>query len=150
MSQILRRLRFPVLRTKVSTPFSARCASHLSRQNNASLLINKCTCLTEQRRWSSDSVIKGYTPPWASKISLAEIEERVMKACSSHDKINAEKLTLDSHFVNDLGLDSLDHVEIIMAMEDEFGFEIPDLYSEKLMTPKDIIQFVADKEDVYE
>lgn len=56
------------------------------------LFFGQCTCLTEQRRWSSDSVIKGYTPPWASKISLAEIEERVMKACSSHDKINAEKV----------------------------------------------------------
>ena len=57
---------------------------------------------------------------------------------------------LDSHFIKDLGLDSLDHVEVIMAMEDEFGFEIPDDHAEKLWTPRQIIQYVADHEDVFE
>ena len=57
---------------------------------------------------------------------------------------------MESHFINDLGLDSLDHVEVIMAMEDEFGFEIPDDHAEKLMTPKQIVRYVADHEDVYE
>lgn len=59
------------------------------------------------------------------------------------------QLSLDSHFINDLGLDSLDHVEVIMAMEDEFGFEIPDMDAEKLLRPRDVVQYVADKEDVY-
>lgn len=63
---------------------------------------------------------------------------------------SAKQLTVDSHFINDLGLDSLDHVEVIMAMEDEFGFEIPDSDAEKLLTPATIIRYVADKEDVYE
>ena len=60
------------------------------------------------------------------------------------------QLTLESNFIKDLGLDSLDHVEIIMAMEDEFGFEIPDDHAEKLLTPAKIVQYVADHEDVYE
>lgn len=78
------------------------------------------------------------------------------------------QLNLNSHFINDLGLDSLDHVEVIMAMEDEFGkwylwnlifrkitlfilgFEIPDGDAEKLTKPADIIRYVADKEDIYE
>lgn len=60
------------------------------------------------------------------------------------------QLTVDSHFVNDLGLDSLDHVEVIMAMEDEFGFEIPDGDAEKLLRPKDVVQYICDKEDVFE
>lgn len=59
-------------------------------------------------------------------------------------------MSVDSHFHKDLGLDSLDHVEVIMAMEDEFGFEIPDQDAEKLNCPKDIIQYIADKEDIYE
>jgi len=67
-----------------------------------------------------------------------------------YDKINPEKLTVDSHFINDLGLDSLDHVEVVMAMEDEFGFEIPDMDAEKLMRPADMVRYVADREDVYE
>ncbi|XP_043487699.1 acyl carrier protein, mitochondrial isoform X3 [Polistes fuscatus] len=61
-----------------------------------------------------------------------------------------QRLTLDSHFINDLGLDSLDHVEVIMAIEDEFGFEIPDMDAEKLLTPGLIVRYVADREDVYE
>ena len=48
------------------------------------------------------------------------------------DKIDNEKLTPESHFIKDLGLDSLDHVEIIIAMEDEFGFQIPDDHGEIL------------------
>lgn len=52
--------------------------------------------------------------------------------------------------MNDLGLDSLDHVEIIMAMEDEFGFEIPDCDAEKLVKPSDIVRYVADRQDIYE
>ena len=48
------------------------------------------------------------------------------------DKIDNDKLTVDSHFIKDLGLDSLDHVEIIIAMEDEFGFQIPDDHGEVL------------------
>lgn len=59
-------------------------------------------------------------------------------------------MTLESHFINDLGLDSLDHVEIIMAVEDEFGFEIPDMDAERLLRPADIVRYIADKEDVYD
>ncbi|XP_021200163.2 acyl carrier protein, mitochondrial isoform X2 [Helicoverpa armigera] len=83
------------------------------------------------------------------KPSPVEIEERVMKVCKAYDKLSCVKLNVDSHFLNDLGLDSLDHVEVIMAMEDEFGFEIPDGDAERLVRPKDIIQYIADKEDVY-
>ncbi|KAG4079314.1 hypothetical protein HA402_008006 [Bradysia odoriphaga] len=78
------------------------------------------------------------------------IEERVLLVLNLYDKVAPEKLKLDSHFINDLGLDSLDHVEVIMAMEDEFGFEIPDQDAEKLFRPADIIQYIADKEDIYE
>lgn len=51
--------------------------------------------------------------------------------------------------MNDLGLDSLDHVEVIMAMEDEFQFEIPDRDAEKLLRPIDIVKYVADKDEAY-
>lgn len=63
---------------------------------------------------------------------------------------NSVQLSLESHFINDLGLDSLDHVEVIMAIEDEFGFEIPDMDAERLFRPADIVRYVADKEDVYD
>ncbi|XP_059085717.1 acyl carrier protein, mitochondrial-like isoform X2 [Tigriopus californicus] len=94
---------------------------------------------TQVNRWMS-----------SEKLTKALVEERVLTVCKVFDKITADKLTLESHFIKDLGLDSLDHVEIIMAIEDEFGFEIPDDQAEKLMTPGKIVQFVADHEDVYE
>ncbi|KAJ1356675.1 hypothetical protein KIN20_014414 [Parelaphostrongylus tenuis] len=78
------------------------------------------------------------------------LEDRIILVLSLYDKIDPKKLTLDSDFVQDLGLDSLDHVEVIMAMEDEFGFEIPDGDADRLKTPRDIFQYIADKEDVYD
>ena len=83
-------------------------------------------------------------------LTLEFISERVLLVLRLYDKIEPSKLKLDSHFINDLGLDSLDHVEVIMAMEDEFGFEIPDMDAEKLHRPQDIVRYVADREDVYE
>ncbi|KAK7807328.1 hypothetical protein U0070_010868 [Myodes glareolus] len=61
-----------------------------------------------------------------------------------------EKLSVNSHFMKDLRLDSLDQVEIIMAMEDELVFEIPDTDAENLMYPQETVDYIADKKDVYE
>ncbi|XP_008487294.1 acyl carrier protein, mitochondrial, partial [Diaphorina citri] len=87
-------------------------------------------------------------PP--GKPTFNEVTQRVLKVVKAYDKVTADKLTTESHFINDLGLDSLDHVEVIMAMEDEFGFEIPDRDAEKLLHVKDVIRYIADREDVYE
>merc|ERR1711976_514701 len=83
-------------------------------------------------------------------LSLDTVRERVLLVLKLYDKIDPEKLTLESHFMNDLGLDSLDQVEIIMAMEDEFGFEIPDHDAEKMMTPADVAVYIADREGLFE
>ncbi|XP_044728482.1 acyl carrier protein, mitochondrial isoform X1 [Chrysoperla carnea] len=93
-----------------------------------------------------------FTRAYSAKdpLSLDLIRDRVLLVLKLYDKIDPEKLKLESHFINDLGLDSLDHVEVIMAMEDEFGFEIPDGDAEKLVRPADIVRYVADKEDIYE
>ncbi|XP_053504329.1 NADH:ubiquinone oxidoreductase subunit AB1b [Ictalurus furcatus] len=81
-------------------------------------------------------------------LTLQIIEERVMNVLQQYDKIKPETLQSSSHFMKDLGLDSLDQVEIIMAMEDEFGFEIPDTEAEKLLTPAEVVQYIASKKDV--
>ncbi|VDN84033.1 unnamed protein product [Brugia pahangi] len=92
-----------------------------------------------------------FTPP--RKLTFEEVEQRVMKAIRAWDRFPEEKketLTLDSDFVKDMGFDSLDHVEIIMSLEDEFGFEISELESEKLKTPRDIFKYICEREDVFE
>jgi len=93
-------------------------------------------------------VVRHYSS--AEPISLEFIRDRVLLVLKLYDKVDPNKLTVDSHFMNDLGLDSLDHVEVIMAIEDEFGFEIPDADAEKLLKPADIVQYIADKKDVFD
>ncbi|KAK0414781.1 hypothetical protein QR680_011614 [Steinernema hermaphroditum] len=83
-------------------------------------------------------------------LTLKTLEERIILVLSLYDKIDPKKLTMESNFVNDLGLDSLDHVEIVMALEDEFGFEIPDGDADRMKTPRDIFKYICDKEDVYQ
>ncbi len=90
------------------------------------------------RRWSHVH----YTYPM--------IESRVMLLLRLFDKIDPNSLKLDSKFVQDLGLDSLDIVEITAALEDEFLTEIPDCDSDHFTTPRHIIQYLCDKYDVYE
>merc|ERR1712062_680156 len=74
---------------------------------------------------------------------LADVEERVMATLKAFDLIKSE-VKIDSHFQNDLGLDSLDMVELTMKVEDEFGFEIPDKDAERFLTPADIVKYICE------
>jgi len=60
-----------------------------------------------------------------------EVEERIVKVLQSFGKVKPEAVNAKAHFQNDLALDSLDEVELLMAVEDEFCVEIPDLEAEK-------------------
>lgn len=72
-----------------------------------------------------------------------------MLVLSLYDKIDPEQLKMESNFFTDLGLDSLDYVEMIMMIEDEFLFEIPEGDSDRFKTPRDIFQYICDRNDVY-
>lgn len=61
--------------------------------------------------------------------------------------VKAEDVTLDSTFVNDLGADSLDRVELVMALEDEFDLEIMDSDSEKFLKVSDVVSFIGSKKN---
>uniref|UniRef100_A0A8D2BBX0 Acyl carrier protein n=1 Tax=Sciurus vulgaris TaxID=55149 RepID=A0A8D2BBX0_SCIVU len=107
-----------------------------------------CPAGNRRDRTTQPALCRQYsdTPP----LTLEGIKDRVLYVLKLYDKIDPEKLSVNSHFMKDLGLDSLDQAEIIMAMEDEFGFEIPDIDAEKLMCPQEIVDYIADKKDVYE
>ena len=64
------------------------------------------------------------------------VEERVLETMKTFEKVDVSKLSSDSHFKNDLGLDSLDAVEVVMAIEEEFMVEIPDGDAEKIQSCK--------------
>ena len=67
---------------------------------------------------------------------------RVKKIVVEHLGVEAEKVTEDASFIDDLGADSLDIVELVMAFEEEFGVEIPDDAAEKISTVSDAIKYI--------
>lgn len=70
------------------------------------------------------------------------IEERVKNIIADQLGVNEEEVNLESKFIEDLGADSLDIVELIMAMEEEFECEIPDDEAEKIRTVEDVINYL--------
>jgi acyl carrier protein len=74
--------------------------------------------------------------------AMSDIGERVKKIVVEHLGVEAEKVTENASFIDDLGADSLDTVELVMAFEEEFGCEIPDDAAEKIVTVKDAVSFI--------
>jgi acyl carrier protein len=73
---------------------------------------------------------------------MSDIAERVKKIVVEHLGVDAAKVNDGASFIDDLGADSLDTVELVMAFEEEFGCEIPDVAAEKILTVKDAIAFI--------
>jgi len=73
------------------------------------------------------------------------IEEKVKEIIAEQLGVKKEEIRPESSFVDDLGADSLDTVEIVMALEEEFGIEIPDEDAEKITTVGEAIQYIEDK-----
>ena len=73
---------------------------------------------------------------------MSDTSDRVKKIVVEHLGVDAEKVTEEASFVDDLGADSLDIVELVMAFEEEFGVEIPDDAAEKITTVKDAISYI--------
>jgi acyl carrier protein len=75
---------------------------------------------------------------------MSDVAERVKKIVVEHLGVEAEKVTEDASFIDDLGADSLDTVELVMAFEEEFGVEIPDDAAEKILTVRDAINYIKE------
>ena len=73
---------------------------------------------------------------------MSDVAERVKKIVVEHLGVEADKVTEDASFIDDLGADSLDIVELVMAFEEEFGVEIPEEAAEKIGTVKDAITYI--------
>ncbi|HHB93319.1 MAG TPA: acyl carrier protein [Thioploca sp.] len=77
---------------------------------------------------------------------MSTIEERVKKIVVEQLSVKDEEVNLDSSFVDDLGADSLDTVELVMALEEEFECEIPDEEAEKIQTVQQAIDYINSAE----
>src|SRR6202166_365857 len=73
---------------------------------------------------------------------MSDVAERVKKIVVEHLGVEEGKVTENASFIDDLGADSLDTVELVMAFEEEFGCEIPDDAAEKIITVKDAVSFI--------
>jgi acyl carrier protein len=73
---------------------------------------------------------------------MSETSDRVKKIVVEHLGVESEKVTEEASFIDDLGADSLDIVELVMAFEEEFSVEIPDDAAEKIATVKDAIDYI--------
>ena len=76
---------------------------------------------------------------------MSEIETEVKQIVVEHLGIDASKVTPEAKFIDDLGADSLDTVELVMAFEEKFSIEIPDDAAETILTVKDAIDFIQNK-----
>ena len=74
-----------------------------------------------------------------------DVSNKVKKMVSDHLGVDESKVTDESSFIDDLGADSLDTVELVMAFEEEFGSEISDSDAEKILTVGDAIKFIEGK-----
>ena len=77
---------------------------------------------------------------------MSNTEEQVKKIVVDHLGIDESKVTPDSKFIDDLGADSLDTVELVMAFEEKFEIEIPDDAAETILTVRDAINFINSKQ----
>jgi acyl carrier protein len=75
---------------------------------------------------------------------MSDTADRVKKIVVEHLGVEADKVAPDASFIDDLGADSLDIVELVMAFEEEFGVEIPDDAAEKIGTVGDAIKYIED------
>ena len=77
---------------------------------------------------------------------MSEVETQVKQIVVDHLGIDDSKVTPESKFIDDLGADSLDTVELVMAFEEKFGIEIPDDAAETIQTVKDAINYIESKQ----
>eukprot|EP00584_Thalassiosira_punctigera_P017555 CAMPEP_0172554660 /NCGR_PEP_ID=MMETSP1067-20121228/55743_1 /TAXON_ID=265564 ORGANISM="Thalassiosira punctigera, Strain Tpunct2005C2" /NCGR_SAMPLE_ID=MMETSP1067 /ASSEMBLY_ACC=CAM_ASM_000444 /LENGTH=92 /DNA_ID=CAMNT_0013343077 /DNA_START=251 /DNA_END=529 /DNA_ORIENTATION=- len=76
-------------------------------------------------------------------LPVPEVQERVIAVIKNFDKIDPSKVSPTSKFGDDLGLDSLDAVEVVMAIEDEFAVEIPDAEADRIGSVGDAVEYIA-------
>ncbi|CAL0334545.1 unnamed protein product [Lupinus luteus] len=106
--------------------------------------VNLRTC-TEKRFFAANKSMHGQLRCWCSSPSASSdlILDQVIALTKKYDKIDPSKVTETADFQKDLNLDSLDRVELIMALEEEFSVEIPDDKADKLTCCADVAKYIA-------
>ena len=98
--------------------------------------------LCEKRCKSGKTPIKADKQTKVEETDMSDIAERVKKIVIDHLGVDADKVVESASFIDDLGADSLDTVELVMAFEEEFGVEIPDDAADSILTVGDAVKFI--------
>ncbi|KAF9919189.1 hypothetical protein BX616_000042 [Lobosporangium transversale] len=82
-------------------------------------------------------------------LARADIEKRVLEILGGFNKIDSSKISLQAHFNSDLKLDSLDTVEVVMAIEEEFSIEIPDKDADEIKSAAQAVDYISKRDDAH-
>ncbi|KAH0609320.1 uncharacterized protein H6S33_012806 [Morchella sextelata] len=120
-----------VLGARVSTPIA----------------IARPTCVRAVLPAKPFAAIRCYSAP--ASLSKDEVEGRIIELLKGFDKVTTKdtQVTGTSHFTNDLGLDSLDTVEVVMAIEEEFSIEIPDKEADAIQSVEQAVNYIVSQPD---
>jgi acyl carrier protein len=84
--------------------------------------------------------------PEVGETTMSDVEAKVKEIIVEQLSVNADDVVPEAKFIEDLGADSLDTVELVMALEEEFGLDIPDEEAEKIRTVGDAIAYINEKQ----
>ena len=131
-----------MLRSRLIRAVVPMCGSRFLRVQAKSMLP---AVVATQRRWYSDAGGHEEPPSRVGQflINKDDVLVRVLEIVKNFEKVDASKVTPESHFINDLGLDSLDVVEVVMALEQEFILDIADHDAEKIQSITDAVEYIA-------
>ncbi|CAO3565069.1 unnamed protein product [Mortierella alpina] len=82
-------------------------------------------------------------------LSRENVEKRVLDILAGFNKVDSNKISLQANFNSDLGLDSLDTVEVVMAIEEEFSIEIPDKDADEIKSAAQAVEYVSKRDDAH-
>eukprot|EP01092_Planopodium_desertum_P015599 TRINITY_DN830_c0_g1_i1.p2 TRINITY_DN830_c0_g1~~TRINITY_DN830_c0_g1_i1.p2 ORF type:complete len:123 (+),score=17.72 TRINITY_DN830_c0_g1_i1:73-441(+) len=92
--------------------------------------------------FSAKPIISRSYADHAEKLTEPVVTERIVNVIKQYEKVKPDAVTPKAHFIQDLGLDSLDSVELGLAIEEEFGIEIPDDDADKLQSVPDAVAYI--------
>ncbi|KAF9306824.1 hypothetical protein BGZ93_004198 [Podila epicladia] len=82
-------------------------------------------------------------------LARSDVEKRVLDILAGFNKVDANKISLKANFNADLGLDSLDTVEVVMAIEEEFSIEIPDKDADEIKSAEQAVEYISKRDDAH-
>eukprot|EP00039_Didymoeca_costata_P000384 m.45350 g.45350 ORF g.45350 m.45350 type:complete len:136 (-) comp10232_c0_seq2:2342-2749(-) len=131
-------------RTAAAIPMAVQVAR---AQHNSirKLTLTATAAVAVNNSWISSIQQKPVCTQFRFMSSSTDLEQRVIQVVQSFDRLEGAEVKSDSHFMNDLGLDSLDAVELVMAIEDEFGVEISNEDAEKIQSVADAVAYFKNK-----